>query len=84
MWYCTQKHKNPLKTQQYMFVCIHVLKMTSNRICCQGDLHAEVWLCSKYLNATIPPGTDIQESILVNGDPMWVTQFFFPTALLAK
>ena len=58
--------------------------MTSNRICCHGDLHAEVWLCSKYLNAIVPPVTDIQESILVNGDPTWVTQFSFPTVPPAK
>ena len=49
--------------------------MTSNRICCHGDLHAEVWLSSKYLNAIVPTVTDIQESILVNGDPTWLTQF---------
>ena len=40
--------------------------------------------CSKHLNAIAVRVADIQESILVSADPIWVPQFSFSTAPPAK
>ena len=65
-------------------VFIKLMRRTNKEFVAMVICTMQVWVGSKYLNAIVPSITDIQESILINGDPTWVNQFSFLVAQPAK